>query len=223
MFQTILVVAAHSDDEALGCAGTIARHVQDGDRVHIVFLTDGVGARGEGGDEALARKMASQQAAELIGATSVTQFTLPDNRIDSVPLIEVVQLIENCANTLAPDIVYTHHGGDLNIDHRLCYQAVLTAFRPVPGQTVHSIYGFEVASSTEWSFSTPNPFLPSHYVDITQTLQTKLQVLKAYHEEMHPFPHARSEEAVVALAKWRGASIGCAAAEAFITIRTIRN
>ncbi|MFG6535316.1 PIG-L deacetylase family protein [Sulfitobacter sp. 1A16787] len=222
MVQTVLVVAAHSDDEALGCAGTIARHTQNGDKVHLVFLTDGVGARRASDEGARARKAASQKAADLLGATSMTQFSLPDNMIDSVPLIEVVKLIESSTENLAPNIVYTHHGGDLNIDHRLCQQAVLTAFRPFPDQTVHSIYGFEVASSTEWAFTTPNPFLPSHYVDITKTLQTKLQVLKAYEEEMRPFPHVRSEEAVVALARWRGASVGCAAAEAFTPIRTIR-
>jgi N-acetylglucosamine malate deacetylase 1 len=223
MVQTILVVAAHSDDEALGCSGTIGRHARDGDEVHLVFLTDGVGARGDHDDEARARSAASRRAAEILCAASVTQFSLPDNRIDSVALIEVVKQIEAHAAALAPEIVYTHHSGDLNVDHRLCHQAVLTAFRPIPGQTVHSIYGFEVVSSTEWAFSTSDPFQPTHFVDITDTMEMKLRVLKAYREEMRAFPHARSIEAVAALAKWRGASVGCAAAEAFTTIRTTRH
>ncbi|WP_375175160.1 PIG-L deacetylase family protein [Pseudooceanicola sp.] len=221
MTNDVLVVAAHSDDEALGCAGTIARYAREGRQVHVVFLTDGVGARGSATTEQSARQQASRAATDVLGVTSVTQLSFPDNQIDSVPLLQVVQAIEEVARPLAPQIVFTHHGGDLNVDHRLCNQAVLTAFRPEPGQSVEAVYGFEVASSTEWAFGTAETFVPQHFVDISPTLELKMRALAAYDAEMRPFPHARSREAVRALAIWRGASVGLNAAEAFSVLRTI--
>ncbi|WP_308916534.1 PIG-L deacetylase family protein [Jannaschia sp. LMIT008] len=217
MPRDVLVVAAHSDDEALGCGGTIARHAGAGDRVRLLFLTDGVGARGDGG--AAPRRDAARAAAAVLGAADVVQLDFPDNRIDAVPLLDVVQAIEGAAG--APDLIYTHHGGDLNVDHRICHRAVLTAFRPMSGSPVRAILGFEVASSTEWAFGTPDPFQPQHFVDIAATLDAKMRALDCYAAEMRDFPHPRSARALRALAEWRGASVGLAAAEAFTVIRQI--
>lgn len=222
MGREILVIAAHSDDEALGCAGTIARHTAEGDRVQVIFLTDGVGARGSDTPEVQARLRAAEAATTLLGVDAVTQLSFPDNRIDSVPLLDVTQAIEQATETLRPETIYTHHSGDLNADHRMCHQAVLTAFRPMPNASVQAIYGFEVASSTEWAFGTSDPFHPQHFVDISSTLDRKMQALDAYEAEMRAFPHPRSKEAIRALAIWRGASVGLEAAEAFTVIRTMR-
>lgn len=225
MSEHVLVIAAHPDDEVLGCGGTIARHRADGDQVSLLFLADGVGARGDTSArtaELPARRAAGDAAAELLGATAPIYLDFPDNRLDTVALLDLVQAVERVAAEIRPGRVYTHHGGDLNIDHRICHQAVLTAFRPMAGQTARAIYGFEVPSSTEWMFgATGLAFLPGHFVDVSAHLPAKIAAMRCYEMEMRPFPHPRSAEAIEALARWRGATVGCTAAEAFTVIRQI--
>ena len=223
MTRSVLVVAAHPDDEALGCGGTLARHTAEGDTVHAIFLTNGVGSRGHSSAEARERNAAARVALAILGVAEVEFYSFPDNQLDTLSLLEVVRAIEARLDAFRPDIVYTHHAGDLNIDHRICQQAVLTAFRPAPGQSVHAIYGFEVCSSTEWAFAgADRAFLPVHFVDIVDYLGAKLAALEAYGDEMRPFPHVRSFEAIKALAQWRGSTVGVAAAEAFSVIREVR-
>jgi len=219
----VLVVAAHPDDEALGCAGTMARLASEGAEVHTLFLSDGVNARGEVADTALAERRAmGDRAAAVLGTALPAYLSFPDNRMDSVDLLDVVAAIENHASAIQPQAVFTHFAGDLNIDHRLCAQAVLTAFRPMPGQSIRSIYGFEVASSTEWAFGAAGiNFAPDSFFDISEHLPQKIEALRAYAEEMREFPHARSIEAIEALARWRGASVGVEAAEAFCLMRAL--
>lgn len=220
--KRILVVAAHSDDEALGCGGTIAAHAQQGHVITVVFLTNGVGARNVDGQDpdVLRRVAASRAACEVMGVSRIEQLGFPDNRLDSVPLLDVVQAIEPIISDVKPSIILTHFADDLNVDHRICHQAVLTACRPQPGDAVKTILGFEVASSTEWAFSSP-AFEPNYFVDISQTLETKFRALDAYHEEMRAAPHPRSRTSIEALARWRGATVGCDAAEGFTVVRII--
>lgn len=223
MTRTVLVAAAHSDDEALGCGGTLARHVAEGDQVHAVFLADGVGSRDGGASEELRqREAAAAQATRALGLASVSYLGLPDNRMDSVALLDIVQPLEAVIRRLAPAIIYTHHRGDLNIDHRLTHQAVLTACRPQPGATVREIYAFEVLSSTEWVTPGPDMFRPNHYVDISGHLADKMAAIDAYALEMRDIPHSRSRAHVEILARHRGYSVGFDAAEAFEVIRCIR-
>lgn len=224
----VLVIAAHPDDEALGCGGVIARHADAGDRVHVVFLADGVTGRQDAPDlDALAdalrrREDGAAAAARILGAEPPVFHRLPDNRLDGVPLIDLAKLVEREVARVEPDIVYTHHGGDLNIDHRLTHQAVLTACRPLPGSPVRAIYAFEVPSSTEWGGAmTGGGFAPTRFVDIAGQLQRKLEALACYGDEMRPFPHPRSREAVEALVRLRGAASGLDAAEAFMVVREI--
>lgn len=225
MKNKILIVAAHADDEILGCGGTIAKHTDAGDDAAVLFLTDGVGARGQGDTDTQnpdLRDRAAEKALAIVGGSLLKRFNFPDNAIDSVPRIEVTQAVESVISTYQPNVVYTHHGGDLNVDHRRVLEAVMTACRPQPGSSVSQIYSFEVASSTGWQGETPfNPFVPNHYVEITEQLDRKLEALRAYQEEMRPFPHARSIEAAENLAKWRGSQVGVAAAEAFVVERQI--
>ena len=221
----ILVVAAHPDDEALGCGGTIARHAKADDEISLLFLADGVSARGHNPDAREARQKAALMATGLLGVRHVgfepLSMQVRDNRLDMFALHDLVMEVEAKLQKWRPRIIYTHHGGDLNIDHRITHQAVMTACRPMPGSSVKAIYAFEVPSSTEWASESEQAFRPNHFVDISSTLDKKLEALKAYEEEMRPFPHARSIEAVRALAVWRGASVGLRAAEAFMTIRRI--
>jgi N-acetylglucosamine malate deacetylase 1 len=221
--KTVLVVAAHADDETLGCGGTIARHVEEGDVVHLVLMADGVHSRTESSKADYVRRIeASKRAQSILGISFLQSLELPDNKMDSVPLLEIVQRLEPILEEIQPSVVYTHHHGDLNIDHRLTQAAVMTACRPVPGSSVREIYGFEVLSSTEWATQQSSSFLPDYYVDITQQLLTKLDALEAYAEEMRNPPHSRSMAHVEVLAHHRGYSVGVDAAEAFEVYRIIR-
>ena len=220
--KNILTIAAHPDDEALGVAGTLARHAADGDSVHIVFLADGEGARGSK-ENLSQRREAAQKATDVISAKSVIFGDFPDNRMDTIPLLEIAQYVEKIIADIKPDIIYTHHAGDLNIDHRITHQAVLTACRPLPDSKIQSIYGFEVLSSTEWAGADQSQaFCPTHHVDITDYFDQKQTALRCYDAEMRDFPHARSYEAVEALATLRGAQVGLKKAESFTTIRTVQ-
>jgi N-acetylglucosamine malate deacetylase 1 len=231
MSSSVLVIAAHPDDEALGCGGTIARFSVEGREVHLAFLADGVGSRG-GHGSALAqaernaldrRRAAARKAAEVMGAASVSFDDLPDNRLDTVPLLEIAQRVEALTAQYRPSVVLTHHAGDLNIDHRRVHQAVNTAFRPQRGHPVRTLLAFEVPSSSEWQPPGSNAvFAPNWFVDISETLVTKRAALEAYQEEMRPWPHPRSLEAVEHLARWRGATVGYEAAEAFMLLRQLR-
>ncbi len=224
----VLVVAAHPDDEVLGCAGTIARHVAAGDQVHVLVLGEGVTSRYARRDtkqaEAELDTLRKQiyRAAETLGAASVHPFGLPDNRFDSVDLLDIVKIVEDVCGNVEPTIVYTHHGGDLNIDHRLTFEAVLTACRPYPGQGVKTLYSFEVPSSTEWRAPTAaGAFLPTVYVDISETLSKKLDAMAVYEGEVRDFPHPRPTHALEIIARGNGVEVGLEAAERFCLIRTL--
>jgi LmbE family N-acetylglucosaminyl deacetylase len=223
MSRRVLVVAAHTDDEALGCGGTIARHVADGDTVYAVFLADGVTSRPYASEKELEeRNTAAANAHRVLGIKKSYMLGFPDNRMDSVPLLDIVQKLEEVVNEVQPAIVYTHHMGDLNIDHRITHQAVLTACRPVPKAVVRDIYAFEVVSATEWHSAQAPQFNPTYYVDVAKFIDVKVESLKAYALEMRSFPHSRSVEHIRAIATYRGSSVGFYAAEAFMLIRCIR-
>jgi LmbE family N-acetylglucosaminyl deacetylase len=217
----ILAAVAHPDDEVLGAGGALARHANDGEEVHVLFLTDGVGARGSDKPAADQRAAAARNACTILGTQPPRFLGFVDNRLDEVPLLDVTQAIEAVIAELRPHTIYTHHSGDLNIDHVVCQRAVLTACRPMPGALVRRIFSFEVPSSTEWNVPGGMKFVPRRFMDIASTLATKRRALEAYAEEMRPFPHSRSYEAVEALARWRGATVGLEAAEGFDVIREI--
>jgi LmbE family N-acetylglucosaminyl deacetylase len=222
----VLVVAAHADDEVLGCGGTISRHVDDGDQVAILFLADGEGSRFDVTEqhekENSFRELSARTASKVLGVNDVFFERFPDNRMDSIDLLDVVKKIEYYIESISPDTVYTHHYGDLNLDHRLTHQAVMTACRPQPNFSVSSILCFEVQSSTEWQTPSQNTyFIPNWFVNITNYVKTKHKALSQYANEMHKFPHARSFETVECLNKWRGSSVGVDAAEAFFLARHI--
>ena len=201
----------------------MARHVEAGDLVHVIFLADGETSRNAGQVEIARREAAAQQAAEALGAQHPRFLRLPDQRLDSINFLDVVQALEAAIAGLAPRLVYGHHPGDLNLDHRVAAQAVLTMFRPLPGSPVAEIRAFEVPSSTAWSFGVMSTaFTPNLFIDITRTLPHKLRALGAYADEIRPFPHPRSREAIEATAMRWGSVAGCGRAEAFQIIRSIQ-
>ena len=219
--MNILVVASHPDDEALGCGGVMARHAAAGDNVHVLFLADGATARPSSDAQAIdQRQQQARAAAQELGAAAPTFANFPDNRMDTVALLDIVQVIEKEIAQIQPTLVYCHHAGDLNLDHRIAHQATVTACRPVPGATVRTVYGFEALSSTEWSVHGA-PFSPNRFVDVDAYVERKLAALACYGDEMRSFPHPRSAEAVSALGRVRGATSGLAFAEAFEVIREV--
>jgi LmbE family N-acetylglucosaminyl deacetylase len=211
------VIAAHPDDEVLGIGGTIARHADAGDEVHPVIMAQGALSRATGTECEVERlKTAATRAAQILGAQPPHFGGFPDQQLDRVALLDLVKFVETIAAEVQPDIVYTHHGGDINLDHQKVHGATCTAFRALPGSRVRAVYTFETVSSTEWGSREQNaPFVPRHYVDITTTFERKKQALAEYAMEMRAFPHPRSMEVVECLARVRGSEAGVHAAEAF--------
>jgi LmbE family N-acetylglucosaminyl deacetylase len=224
----VLVVAAHPDDEVLGCGGTIARHADAGDQVQVLIVAEGATSRLQQRDriqatDALsALAQAAQQAGAILGAQGVELLDLPDNRLDSLDRLDLIKQIEQRIARHQPQVVYLHHAGDVNVDHRRLHEAVVTACRPTPGQPVQRLLSYEVASSTEWQPpGSAQTFQPNWFVDISAQWLRKHEALAAYASEMRPWPHARSMEALEHLARWRGAQVGLEAAEAFCLLRQL--
>lgn len=226
--NTALVIAAHPDDEVLGCGATIARLVAEGWAAHVIIVAEGATSRSVKRDPSMHQVELSdlakcaEAANNILGSTSLKLYSLPDNRMDGVELLDVVKLVETEIDRHKPCLVLTHHAGDVNIDHRVLHDAVVTACRPQPQHSVKNLLFFEVPSSTEWRPPASGMyFAPNYFYDVAAFLEKKLEALHAYEPEMRTFPHPRSIEAVEHLARWRGATIGFAAAEAFVLGRAI--
>jgi LmbE family N-acetylglucosaminyl deacetylase len=222
MNKQILVVAAHSDDEVLGCAGTIVRHTNAGDKVHLLFMTDGVGSRLGVNISVNSRILAAENSAKILGVTSVENLDFPDNSLDGLPLLDIIKVIEAKIEKLQPQVIYTHHLGDLNVDHQITHKAVMTACRPQPDFCVKEIFAFEVLSSTEWQTPGYFPFIPNVFVDIGKYIDIKRKALEVYSEEMRQSPHSRSIENTLRLNALRGNAVGVEYAESFVLLRKIK-
>lgn len=224
----ILVVAAHPDDEVLGCGGTITRLSNEGHGVYIAILGEGITSRFKKREQAkrsLIELLHSQskKVARLLGAKNLFLYNLPDNRFDTIPLLDIIKIIEDLIQKIKPEVIYTHFAGDLNIDHQLVNRAVITATRPLKDSTVKEIYAFEIPSSTEWTFgSLGQVFRANVFVDISKFLDIKLKAMSFYKSEMNDFPHPRSTKALTVVAQRWGSICGCEAAEAFELIRMIK-
>lgn len=226
--SVVLAVLAHPDDEVLMAGATLARHAAEGDQVFLLFVSDGETARfadrtdPEVVDLIAGRKDAARVAAGILGAAAPRFLDFPDNRLDSVDLLDIVKAVEAVVGRYAPETVYTHFDGDLNIDHQIVARAVRTACRPIPGSSVRRILAGEVLSSSEWAAG--RRFAPTHFVggDWDGTFAKKRAALAAYGTEIPAPPHPRSLEAVEALSRRRGAECGLPHAEAFEVIRSRR-
>lgn len=224
--SVILVVAAHPDDEVLGCGGTIAKLSAHHD-VHTLLLGKGVMSRDKPKGKKINELKSLNEdifiANRILRAKQVFIENLPDNKFDTVPLLEIIKIIEKYIKKLNPEIVFTHHKGDLNIDHRITFDAVLTACRPFENNSVKKLLSFEVPSSTEWnSYTIVNSFNPTVFEDVSRTIDKKLDAMSAYKNEVRLNPHPRSLEKIKALAEVRGAESGMNYAEAFMLIRELR-
>lgn len=223
--MNVLVIVAHPDDEVLGAGGAMARHSQDNDTVTTLILGSGLSSRLETPD-ALDHQALSQlrneanQAAAALGVTDLRLCDFPDNRFDRVDLLDIIKAIESVIDDVQPAIIYTHHPGDLNIDHQRTAMATLTACRPLPGSPVRRILAMEVPSATGWG-DPALPFVPNVFLDIANVLSNKLEAMATYQGELRPFPHARSLPSLDARAKAWGSQVGLEAAEPFMLLREI--
>jgi len=221
--HNVLVVAAHPDDEVLGAGGAIARHREEGDSVIVLILGEGIVSRaGVSKGEALKQQKKLQtdavSASAVLGAPSPMLRSFPDNSFDSVPLLSIVREIETVVKETKPDLIYTHHAGDVNIDHRVVAEAVDAVVRPLENARLTEVRAFEIASSSDWNF-TRSAFRPNIFVALSEVqLQKKIDAMRAYTSEIRPFPHPRSPEYLEALARVRGGQSGFRAAEAFALI-----
>lgn len=225
-----LVVAAHPDDEVLGCGATMARIASEGGLVQTIFLADGESSRflaSEIGspkviEKLLSRRAAANSAATILGNLPPKFFDLPDNRLDVVSVLEIAKIIEAEIASFKPSRVFTHFSGDLNVDHQKVHEAVLVATRPQSDFSVREVICFELPSSTEWRPPGSGlAFSPNLFIGVEGFDNQKFAALTAYETEMRAFPHPRSTEAILALMKWRGASTNLALAEAFVISRGI--
>ena len=221
-----LVVAAHPDDETFGVGGTIARHSEQSDEVWVVILADGSEGRTPRRRHIELRKESASKACQVLGVRKVVFCDLPDQRLDTLPLLDVIRPIEKCVRELQPDVVYTHFKGDVNQDHRIAFQATMVAVRPFGDNTVRRLLCYETPSSTEWAAPFADSFfMPNVFVDISATLNKKIRAMQMYAEtlnsEVRPYPHPRSYEAVEIYAKRHGAVVGMRAAEAFMLVREL--
>lgn len=221
--MNVLCVAAHPDDEVLGAGGAISRHSDEQRNVHVCILSDGVTSRYDDGDtteaEVEQRRDNARRACAILGV-SVSFHDFPDNNFDAVPLLDIVKTIEAEVREHEPSLVYTHHYGDLNIDHELTCRATVTATRPLEGSSVNRVLAFETLSASEWAVPAPDtPFQPTSFVDISRHLEVKLEALSAYEEELRQPPHPRSVDTVRRNARVWGAKAGFEAAEPFEVLR----
>lgn len=227
--ERLLVVAAHPDDEVLGCGGMIARFVDAGAAVRVIFLAEGITARylpDQFSDPVVVgkteRRNRNALAANAILGVPAEQVFVEQRyccRLDQVPLIDLVRQIEHHINEFRPTRLFTHTDSDPNVDHGLVHRAVLAAARPISDAAPRVIYAFEVLSSTEWN--PQHPFRGQVFFDVSTTIDRKVRALAAYDDEMQPPPHPRSEEVVRALARFRGAAAGYHFAEAFQLVRSL--
>ena len=226
MNKTILIVAAHPDDEVLGCFGTVARLIKEGYEAYTLILGEGKTSRDDKRvienkkDELELLNSEIQQANDAIGIKKVFIESFPDNRFDSVDLLDIIKVVSKVKEEVKPDIIFTHYEHDLNIDHQVTYKAVITATRPMQDECVKEIYSFEILSSTEWNY--PLSFSPDTFYDISETIDFKIKAMKAYSSELCEYPHPRSLDGIELNAKYQGIRVGKEYVEAFKSVRVIK-
>lgn len=217
--RRVLIIAAHPDDELLGCGGTVALHVKAGDQVTAVIVCEGESLRYA--ERPVGQAEHTRKAAAILGVHDVRTLRYPDQRLDTFTLTEIITPLEQIVREIRPHIVYCQYGGDVNRDHELLFKATLVATRPTE-LAIESVYAFDTASSTEWAF--PRSFVPDTWVEITDTLEQKIAAMACYTSEIREYPHPRSLEALRNRAKAWGNHACIDAAEVFMTVRrTLRS
>lgn len=222
MSKKNLIIAAHPDDEILGCGGLIPREIEKQNPCYVLVLTDGSAGR-YGQKKASRLKKSTSAAHQILGTTEIIVEQFPNQALETVPITAIAQCLEKHIQKICPTSVYTHHGGDLNHDHQIVYEASLVACRPFYGQKIRELYSYNVPSSTEWRcIEDDRPFIPNVFVDIGRWLDKKISAMKTYATEYKSYPHPRSAESLKAHANYWGLTVGMEYAEPFRLIRWLK-
>jgi LmbE family N-acetylglucosaminyl deacetylase len=228
--KKILVVVAHPDDELLGLGATMHKLINEQNcTVRVIILGEGITSRSDKrnsehwSEELKIHRQNIEIARKYIGYESVGIYDFPDNRFDTVAMLDIVKVIEKEKETFQPIIIFTHHGGDVNVDHQRTFEAVITATRPIENEIVKTVITFETPSGTEWiASSDPRKFSPNLFIEVSEkNLNAKINGMESYEFEKRTFPHPRSPKGLTILAQQRGLSVGKHYAEAFSIIRMI--
>lgn len=214
--RRVLVLAAHPDDEILGCGGVVCLHADRGDRVESVVVCEGQSLRYQ--DRVVPMEEHTRKAAAVLGVQQVHLLRFPDQRLDTLTLTEIITPLEKIVRALRPDTIYCQFGGDVNRDHQLLFEATMVATRPTE-PFVERVLAFDTASSTEWAY--PRSFVPDTWVDIGGVLERKLEAMACYESELRDYPHPRSLQALRHKAAAWGNQCCMAAAEVFVTVRRV--
>ena len=220
--KRVLIIAAHPDDEVLGCGATVAKLVKKGYEAYTLILSQGITSRNT---QTITKEINNlnteiKKANSAMGVKKVFIEDFPDNRFDSVDLLDIIKAINIVKEEIQPTIIFTHYEKDLNIDHQITYKAAITATRPMQDESVKEIYSFEILSSTEWNY--PLSFSPDTFFDVKSTLKVKIKAIKKYKSELRNFPHPRSTQGIELNAKYQGMRVGKKYVEAFKSIRVIK-
>jgi len=219
--RSCLIIASHLDDEILGCGGLISKSKELNIEAYVLVLTDGVETRYSQDMQKVLREN-SLEANKVAGTKDIFFEALPNQQLDTVPLTTIIQAIEKYIDKVSPESIFTHHAGDLNKDHRITFEATMTAARPVSSQVVKRVYSYHVASSTEWNFMEGEDiFIPNLFVNITQEIDNKIMAMKCYASECRPYPHQRSPEAIKTYAHYWGLMVGMEYAEPYKLVRDV--
>lgn len=225
-----MLVVAHPDDELLGLGATMHKLIHEEQcQIHVVILGEGITSRAESRDTKLwAKELATHRkniknAQGAIGYQSVSIYDFPDNRFDTVALLDIIKVIEKEKSDFKPEVIFTHHGGDVNVDHQRTFEAVITACRPMVQEQVKTIITFETPSGTEWRASTdPRHFVPNLFFSVSRAnVEAKIKGMESYEFEKRPYPHPRSPQALIIQAQRWGVAVACEYAEAFCLVRSI--
>ena len=224
----VLVVAAHPDDDILGCGATMRRLVKQASSVRVLFLGEGSTCRYEGDQvntkEAQTaikqRQKFAHEALDVLGVDDYVFHDLPCGRFDTTPIIDAGKRVESEIAAFLPDTIFTHFAHDTNNDHRVTFQATLQATRPGAMNQVDNLISFEILSSTEWKFI--DVFTPNLFINIENEIDAKIESFGKYSTEQGSFPFPRSPKGIMVQSNMRGMQVGCHNAEAFCIVRSIQ-
>ena len=228
--KRILAVVAHPDDELLGLGATMNKLITEQNcTIRVIILGEGITSRSENrnpeqwSQELKIHRQNIETARKSIGYESVGIYDFPDNRFDTIALLDIVKVIEKEKEDFQPEIIFTHHGGDVNIDHQRTFEAVITATRPMEDEIVKTVITFETPSGTEWiASSDPRKFTPNLFIEVGEkNLEAKINGMESYEFEKRKYPHPRSPEALRVRSQYWGVTVGKKYAEVFCIVRTI--
>ncbi len=219
--MNIVIIAAHPDDEVLGCGATAARMAGEGHRVIPVIVCENASVRYDSHMQSVLEENAITSA-DILGMQPPVFLRMPDQKLDTFSALEMAQAIERAFEETKPEVVFTHHGGDINMDHRVLFEATMVATRPTPGNRVRTVFTYETISSTEWAApGYHSVFTPNTFYDVSSTLALKIKAFSVYESEVKEYPHPRSLEGIEIRAKDWGTRVGRHAAEAFQLVRSV--